>query len=363
MKTFSMTEWLQGLRVANPKVSPDDVQELIDQDLNKWPRLHMLRDALGLPIDEHTHFSADDILNQTKKFNDFFTSAKSNRFSIKAEPKDTYAKTLHRVRKHGVTKEECVEFTRSLAPSPQIYKLSIWENHRAEYSGIFLITDTRAYVEWKHGEPSPLTQGTPDYENVLHTEQIDLRVFPDPSTLDTDTKIIYDAVRFLDARGRKLPFAVNITGYVKGYFEFIYYADGVGYRFIDFTTSRLMNSLAALLESPAQQIGSPDITLKGLGASGGVAQGRVVVVKSSDDFPKVLQGNVLVAHITTPEFLPVFGKIAAIVTDFGGLTSHPAIMARELKIPCIVNTKDATSTLHDGDTVEVDGTYGSVRRL
>ncbi len=358
-----MTEWLQGLRAANPKVSPDDIQDLIDQDLNKWPRLHTLRDVLGLPIDEHTHFSADDILNQTKKFKDFFAAAKSDRFSIKAEPKDEHAKTLHRVRKHGVSQQECIEFTRSLTPSPQMYKLSIWENHRAEYSGIFLITDTSVYVEWKRGEPSALTQGTSDPKNALHAEQVDLKAFPASSALNADQRIIYAAVRFLDAKGRKLPFSVNDAGFVKGYFEFIFYTGGVGYRFIDFTTSRLMNNLAQKLETSTRPTSSPDAILKGLGASQGIAHGRAVVVKSSDDFPKVRQGDVLIAHITTPEFLPIFGKVAAIITDFGGLTSHPAIMARELKIPCVVNTKDATSILHDGDTVEVDGTGGSVRKL
>jgi pyruvate,water dikinase len=67
--------------------------------------------------------------------------------------------------------------------------------------------------------------------------------------------------------------------------------------------------------------------------------------------------------MTSPEFIDVIRKAGAIVTDVGGLTSHAAVVARELGIPCIVGTKHATKVLKDGDLVEIDATNGVVRKL
>jgi pyruvate,water dikinase len=74
-------------------------------------------------------------------------------------------------------------------------------------------------------------------------------------------------------------------------------------------------------------------------------------------------GDILVTTMTTPEYIFVMKKAAAILTDTGGLTSHAAIVSRELGIPCIVGTKIATRVLKDGDLVEVDADSGVVRIL
>lgn len=75
------------------------------------------------------------------------------------------------------------------------------------------------------------------------------------------------------------------------------------------------------------------------------------------------EGEILVTGMTDPHFVPLMKKVAAIITDGGGLLSHAAIVARELKKPCIVGTKVATQVLHDGDMVEVDADEGIVRKL
>ncbi len=70
---------------------------------------------------------------------------------------------------------------------------------------------------------------------------------------------------------------------------------------------------------------------------------------------------VLVAEVTTPEMTPVFKKVSAIVTDHGGMNTHAAIISREMKIPCIVGTKNATKILKDGDLIEVDTKNGEIK--
>ncbi len=104
-------------------------------------------------------------------------------------------------------------------------------------------------------------------------------------------------------------------------------------------------------------------TFKGLVAQRGKATGIVKIVTRQDQMKGFENGMILVAHETTPDVIFAMQKSAAIVTDFGGLTSHAAIVARELKKPCIVGTRVATQVLKDGDLVEVDADKGIVRIL
>lgn len=95
----------------------------------------------------------------------------------------------------------------------------------------------------------------------------------------------------------------------------------------------------------------------------GVVQGLVRVMRSHHDIKRAQEGDILVANTTHPSYLPAMQKAAAFVTNEGGLISHTAIVAREMKKPCIVGTKNATKVLMDGDLVEVDANKGVVRLL
>lgn len=101
-------------------------------------------------------------------------------------------------------------------------------------------------------------------------------------------------------------------------------------------------------------------TVVGLGASPGIASGPVKILKSPKEIGKVVKGDVLVAPMTSPDYVPAMKKAAAIVTDEGGPTSHAAIVSRELGIPAVVGTKDATKKLKEGWVVTVDGKAGNV---
>lgn len=105
--------------------------------------------------------------------------------------------------------------------------------------------------------------------------------------------------------------------------------------------------------------------LRGTVACRGKATGRVRVVAGPDSpSARVFEaGDILVTSMTRPEFVPLMKLCAAIITDEGGITSHAAIVSRELRKPCIIGTKHATEVLHDGDMVEVDADKGIVRKL
>ncbi len=100
--------------------------------------------------------------------------------------------------------------------------------------------------------------------------------------------------------------------------------------------------------------------LSGSPASPGVAFGPVKLVPDPSQIDKVLDGDILVAEMTTPDFVPAMKRAVAIVTDRGGRTAHAAIVSRELGIPCIVGTGKAMATLKDGQVITVNGTGGKV---
>lgn len=100
--------------------------------------------------------------------------------------------------------------------------------------------------------------------------------------------------------------------------------------------------------------------VRGLGAGPGVASGRVRILAEAGDGARLGTGDVLVAKMTSPDWVPLMRRAAAIVTDAGGMTSHAAIVSREIGIPCIVGTGNATTTLTEGALVTVDAGRGVV---
>ncbi len=105
---------------------------------------------------------------------------------------------------------------------------------------------------------------------------------------------------------------------------------------------------------------SSDILLKGDPASPGIAVGPVKLILSAKEIGKVNSGDILVAPQTNPDYVPAMKKAIAVVTDSGGRTSHAAIVSRELGIPAVVGTKDATKKLKTGHIITVNGTKGEI---
>ncbi|MEO8511780.1 MAG: PEP-utilizing enzyme, partial [Chloroflexota bacterium] len=100
--------------------------------------------------------------------------------------------------------------------------------------------------------------------------------------------------------------------------------------------------------------------VSGSPASPGRVDGRVRIVRSSDEFDRLKDGEILVAPLTAPAWTPLFAQAVAVVTDVGSALSHASIIAREYGIPAVVGCGDATTRLRDGMVVTVDGTRGTV---
>lgn len=121
--------------------------------------------------------------------------------------------------------------------------------------------------------------------------------------------------------------------------------------------------LETLLKQLIEQDIAPGTELNGSIACKGIARGRVKIVVLPEDISKIEAGDIMVAPETSPDFLVGMKRAAAVITEVGGITSHAAIVSRELGVPCIIGVKQATRVLKDGDLVEVDAEKGVIRRL
>ncbi len=122
--------------------------------------------------------------------------------------------------------------------------------------------------------------------------------------------------------------------------------------------ARPITTLGPSVVTPPAEVGKP--LLQGLAASSGTASGTVRILVSPAEGEQLQRGEVLVAPMTNPDWVPTIRRAAALVTDGGGMTCHAAIVARELGVPCVVGTRTATSILRNGEMVTVDAARGLV---
>ncbi len=113
-------------------------------------------------------------------------------------------------------------------------------------------------------------------------------------------------------------------------------------------------------ETTADAGGAGDVLVDGLGSSPGAVTGAARIIGKLDELDKVGEGDIIVTEMTTPDMVPAMKRAAGIVTDEGGMTSHAAIVSRELGVPAVVGAGNATTILEDGQVVTLDGDKGSI---
>jgi pyruvate,water dikinase len=126
---------------------------------------------------------------------------------------------------------------------------------------------------------------------------------------------------------------------------------------------RLPLAMRLMFSTTADAFGaeaSEHALVSGSPASPGRVTASVRIVRSSDEFDRLQDGEILVAPLTAPAWTPLFARSAAVVTDVGSALAHASIIAREFGIPAVVGCGDATSRLRDGMVVTVDGTRGTI---
>ncbi len=126
------------------------------------------------------------------------------------------------------------------------------------------------------------------------------------------------------------------------------------------TTLDKKEDVKEVVKEDTKSVTPSEIIVKGLPASPGIGSGKAKIVNNADELSKIQQGDVLVAEMTNPDYVPGMKKASAIVTDAGGSTAHAAIVSREMGIPCVVGTEKATQLIKENQEITVDGTKGEV---
>lgn len=160
-------------------------------------------------------------------------------------------------------------------------------------------------------------------------------------------------IRLEEIRSGKIPLKEELERRDQGFF----YTDEK--LFVGFTCEQIEKKYNLTLESV--KVEKDTTILKGECASPGLVVGKVYKIMGHHDFHKIKPSGILVSPMTMPDFIMAMEKAAAVVTDEGGMLCHAAIIAREMKKPCVTGTKIATAVLKDGDLVEVDATNGIVK--
>ena len=138
--------------------------------------------------------------------------------------------------------------------------------------------------------------------------------------------------------------------------EIIFYYD---HELVIITDEKKIKKIKAQLKEKKRKSNS----IKGSVANKGKAIGKAKIITDVRELSKVIKGDIIIARVTDPRYTTYIRKCKGIVTDEGGILSHTAIISRELGIPCIIGTKNATTTFKDNDLVEIDADKGTVRRI
>jgi len=329
------------------------------EDNTKRQRLQRLNDLIGLPFDRAVEFAATDIAGRTPKFRRYLDEHAAEYCALRLVPGNH---KLPKLRMRGVTLKGAVEWFDEQQISPADYRADILPHSNNQiWSTVFVVNNSGAYGEIVAGSHTQLTQGF--YESQppfrFSWDFHNLSLEPDSEDAKEHLSTILEWLTIKDSKIRatlQTEFDAKFEqNCLEGYFETTASPE-FGLWFVDY--NRILGRLYENFR--AQKPTSDAALVKGQAGSTGVASGRVRIVTDLAD-SQFQAGEILVCPMTTPEFVPLMRQAAAIVTDFGGLLSHAAIVARELRKPCLTATGNATAVLHTGQSVTVDANLGIVR--
>lgn len=359
-KQISLTEWLQNM-------NHDVTQAMRIEDNDKRERMGVLHSIIGLPFDKPTQFPARVVADRTPEFVAFLDARADELCALRLIPIDP---DLPKLRMRGYTIRDSLKWFGEQGIDPDKYKAD-FVPHPSDHvwSTIFVVNEYGIFGEIIHGSHNQLTQGFHDEGTpiVFAYDFVKWQMSEDnPEAMAHVTQIL-EYIRVPDAsqqeRVRSALTATFARGYLCGYFETVT-SNQFGIWFIDYNRILGQRYGDVVMQVSRDDAGADtsDVVARGQTGSRGCASGRVRIVRVDElAYAQIDEGDILVCDMTTPDYLPLMLRAGAIITDLGGILTHAAIIARELKKPCIVGTRNATDVLHDGDIVEVDADAGTVR--
>lgn len=351
---ISLTEWLE-------RAGHKDTRAMREEDNTKRDRIGIINGVTGMPYDKPVQFSAIDVKQRTPELKAFVESQKGMQCAIRLIPKKQFP-DAPKLRVRGLSYDDAlIWFDEQNIISEQYMVDFVPHPHECTWSTIFVVNEYGVHGEIYQGFHSVLTQGFYDKQPMAFSFDFgSWRVEPFNQGALDHLKTLEPYIHIANMSIRKdLADKVGAEfthDYLKGYFETTN-CPGVGTWFIDYN-----KTLGDMYKDfKIMSLGSVNKAIvKGRTGCAGTAKGIVRIVKQGDKVGDFKQGSILVCEMTSPDYLPFMQKAAAIVTDQGGILCHAAIVARELKIPCIVGTGNATKQLKTGDKVIVNANNGTV---
>lgn len=354
----SITEWFEAIGEQK------DSKAFRKEDNHKADRLETLYQTISLPYERPIKLSARDLADKSLAFQKILKNQGDELCAIRLVPINS---KLPKLRNRGLSVRQCYEtwfLKQTINPNdyiayicPHVEKL-LW-------STIFVINQEEIFGEIIRGGHSQLTHG--DTHNKLYQFRYNFKNWQWSSShieFKNQIKQITKLLKILDKKKQlelrkylKVKFSHN---YICGYFEAVIWPNNQIY-FIDYN-----RILPKYLPTPPplnkNKSGKKEKLLTGIPAHPGIIKGKVIIIKPNQiRTTKFLKDAVLVCDNTDVRYLPLMKKSSAIITNQGGILSHAAIIARELKIPCIIDTKNATKILTNGDIVKIDADKGVIR--
>ncbi len=355
-KQIPFTEWLE-------KVGHADTKAMRVENNYKRERLGLIAEIIPFPFDKPTTFDATELTSRTDELKKFIAENGEEACALRLIPK----KGIHLevLRNRGKKIKDVMLWYDTQTIDPTKYTVEFVPHMDVnEWSTIFIINDYGVFGEIIADGHNVLTQGFYDNDmpSIFTFDFTNWHIEPSNKPALKYLKEMISYVLVKDAKKQStLKTAVDATfthDYMKGYYETVYSKE-TGTWFIDYS-----RTLAKLYADFKLSISSPIAgQLQGRVASAPqeAVTGKVRIVDSPHGI-ELSSDEILVCKMTSPDYIPLIVQARAIITDQGGILCHAAIVARELKKPCIVGTHNATELLKTGDTVRLSLTNGSIEK-
>lgn len=352
----SMTEWFAAIGEI------EESNAFREEDNRKVDRSEILYQTIGVPYERPEEFEAVDAFVPSATFQSLLDNRGDELCAFRLVPKTP---ELPKIRQRGLPiRQTYQEWLLKQEIDPKNYTLYVCPHSDVmDWSAIFVIHHDGIFGEIIRGLPMQLTQG--ETTNTCYRFQYDFSEWSWSEKNEEAQKVVERMLGLVTVpdtdKQNGLSEKLNSTfthDILEGYFEATLWPNGKMY-IIDY--NRLLPKYLPI--PPKVYSGSTSLTsFSGSTAYPGIVQGIVRIVDQDRlDGVTFSDNDILVTHNTDVRFLPFMRQASAIVTNLGGILSHAAIIARELKKPCIIGTKIATRTLKDGDLVEVDADRGVIR--
>jgi len=345
----SLTEWLE-------KAGFNQTEEFRQEDNTKRDRLEILFQEIGLLYDRPERFTARDLKDRIASFKNLLDKAGDEQCALRLVP---IVAGLPKLRVRGKTLKENLLWFENQDIDVDQYKVEVIpHNDHCKYSATFLINDHGILGEIISGLHWQLTQGLHQQPPVYFNFDFNNWTFSSPD--DKAQKWIKQAIQLLltspdkqTTIQQKIKAEFNDQGYLKGYFELAVWPND---KIIFHDYNRII--YCSLKDVKPDTLLS-NSGLSGICASNGQVSGKAKIVldPNNTDFA---EGEILICPMTMIDYVPLMKKAAGIITEQGNILSHAAIVARELKKPCLVGVKGLMGNIQNGQNITLDADNGQI---